>query len=135
MLLYFPVQAVLTRVLTSFRQKANLNADKRVKIIQQVIAGIRVIKIYAWEKSFKLLLSSVRATELGFVLKYLFVRAAISAITQVIPTFAMIFSFMAYSLLGNPLLPSVIFSSLALFYSLRVPLLVMPMALTQVIFT
>jgi ATP-binding cassette subfamily C (CFTR/MRP) protein 1 len=49
---------------------------------------------------------------------------------QVIPTFAMVITFIVYSSTGNPLTLSVIIPSLALFYGLRVPMLFVPFAIS-----
>ncbi|KAI8925342.1 P-loop containing nucleoside triphosphate hydrolase protein [Entophlyctis helioformis] len=131
MVAYVPFQYWITGKLTGFRRAANLYADKRIKIIQEVMLGIRVIKIYAWEHSFLQLLSSLRASELFHVRGFLMARASVSSITQVVPTFAMLFSFVCYSLLGNPFSPAKIFASLSLFYALRIPMLFLPIVLTQ----
>ena len=60
------------------------------------------------------------------------VRGAISAITQVVPLFAMIATLVAYYLTGNPLQASIVFAALSLFYALRIPLLTIPMAVSMV---
>jgi ABC-type multidrug transport system fused ATPase/permease subunit len=132
MILYIPFQHWLTSMLTKFRRSSNEVSDKRVKIINEAIAGIRIIKIYAWEQSFEKIISELRQKELVYILKYLLVRSLVSSITQVVPTFAMIASFICYSMLGNTLNPPLVFASLGLFYALRVPLLIMPMALSLV---
>ncbi|KAI8906011.1 P-loop containing nucleoside triphosphate hydrolase protein [Gorgonomyces haynaldii] len=133
MLLYFPVQQLLTNMLTKQRRLGNQSADQRIKYIQETMSGMRIIKIYCWEDSFFEIISQLRKMELKAVIRYLMVRAAISGVTQVVPLFAMILTFIVYSLLGNPLQPDLIFSSLALFYVLRVPLLIMPLAVSQTI--
>ena len=35
-------------------------ADRRVKVMNEVISGIRVIKMYAWEYAFKDLVATIR---------------------------------------------------------------------------
>ena len=44
----------------SLRFKAALLTDKRVKVMNEVITGIRVIKMYAWEYAFKDLVAGIR---------------------------------------------------------------------------
>nr|KAJ3410852.1 hypothetical protein HK105_002793 [Polyrhizophydium stewartii] len=132
MLLYLPFQNKITRVLTRFRRGANVFADKRIKVIQEAMLGIRVIKIYGWEESFQKLLSALRSDELKQIRGFLMARAAVSSITQAVPALAMLFSFVCYSLLGNSLNPAKIFASLSLFYTLRSPMLLIPLVVTQV---
>ena len=43
-----------------YRLKAAIHTDKRVKVMNEVISGIRVIKMYAWEYAFRDLVSSIR---------------------------------------------------------------------------
>ena len=40
--------------------KAARLTDKRVKIMNEVISGIRVIKMYAWEYAFTHVISNIR---------------------------------------------------------------------------
>ena len=44
----------------SLRFKSARYTDKRVKLMNQVISGIRVIKMYGWEYAFKKLISTIR---------------------------------------------------------------------------
>ena len=39
--------------------------DKRIRVMNEVIVGIRVIKMYAWEYAFKRVVSKIR--RLGFL--------------------------------------------------------------------
>ena len=42
------------------RRRSAQYTDKRVKVMNQVISGIRVIKMYGWEHAFKELVVSIR---------------------------------------------------------------------------
>ena len=48
----------------SLRFKAAQLTDKRVKVMNEVITGIRVIKMYAWEYAFKDLVDGIRKYDL-----------------------------------------------------------------------
>ncbi|KAJ3317962.1 Multidrug resistance-associated protein 1 [Boothiomyces sp. JEL0866] len=127
--LYIPFQYYLSVLLTRFRAAANKQADKRIKTIHETLKGIRVIKMYAWEESILSTIFGLRSTECRFVRFYLACRASTSSITQTIPSFAMIITFTVYATSGNFMDPSVIISSLALFYALRIPMLFLPIAI------
>ena len=43
-----------------FRLKAASITDKRIKVMNEVISGIRVIKMYAWEYAFRDVVTAVR---------------------------------------------------------------------------
>ena len=42
------------------RLKAASITDSRVKVMNEVITGIRVIKMYAWEHAFKKMVDEIR---------------------------------------------------------------------------
>ena len=56
----------------SLRFKAAQLTDKRVKVMNEVITGIRVIKMYAWEYAFKDLVAGIRKYDLK-TLKLIFI--------------------------------------------------------------
>ncbi len=41
--------------------------DRRVKIMNEMVSGARVVKLFAWEKSFAKVVSSVRNVELRHI--------------------------------------------------------------------
>ena len=43
-----------------FRFKATQLTDRRIKVMNEVITGIRVIKMYSWELPFHDLVTSIR---------------------------------------------------------------------------
>ncbi|TPX30915.1 homogentisate 1,2-dioxygenase [Synchytrium microbalum] len=124
---YIPIQRSLGNLLTYNRVKANEQADMRIKITQESFSGIRVIKLYAWEESFLKVLRAIRSVEVGFLRKIMMARAANSSISQIMPVFAAIFSFITYVGIGNVLQPGKVFTSLSLFYLLRIPLIQLPL--------
>ncbi|KAJ3356690.1 hypothetical protein HDU91_005517, partial [Kappamyces sp. JEL0680] len=127
---YLPVQYYLSKANASFRRSANVFLDKRMRIISESLKGIRVIKAYAWEKSFMKEIAALRETESWYIFQYLAARATTSMVTTVVPTCAMVISFIVYSSMGNQLNLSIIIPSLALFYGLRIPMLFVPFSIS-----
>ncbi len=74
-----PVQFSFTRLFTRFRQRAAEIGDRRVNLMRQVIEGIRVIKMYVWEDSFKSLIARLRL-EGSIASKYSYHRRAYTVI-------------------------------------------------------
>lgn len=52
--------------------------DLRIKVLNEVLSGIKVIKFYAWENPFKELIMKIRAGELAVLRKYTLLNAAYS---------------------------------------------------------
>lgn len=52
--------------------------DSRIKLLNEVLNGMKVIKMYAWENPFKDLIMGIRKKELTVLRKYSFLNAAFS---------------------------------------------------------
>ncbi|XP_045761292.1 uncharacterized protein LOC123864713 [Maniola jurtina] len=74
-LFILPIQAVLTKFTGVIRRVVAQRTDKRIKLMGEIIKGIQVIKMYAWEKSFEQVVKVVRAFELAALRKSIFVRS------------------------------------------------------------
>ncbi|XP_047534615.1 uncharacterized protein LOC125069235 [Vanessa atalanta] len=74
-LLVLPIQAGLTKLTAIIRRNVAQRTDKRIKLMSEIINGIQVIKMYAWEKSFQHVVKVARAFELAALKKSIFVRS------------------------------------------------------------
>ena len=121
-----PILAKIVRKLAIKRFKSTKFTDARVRLTQEILNSMRVIKYYAWEKSFLGKVIDLRESELKIVRFLLLMRAGVNAVSMSIPVYASILAFVTYSLTGNALNPANIFSSLTLFNLLRMPLMFLP---------
>ncbi|CAG8573111.1 6233_t:CDS:10, partial [Cetraspora pellucida] len=124
-----PLQGRVMSALASTRSKATKVTDERVKWTQEILQGIRVIKYYAWEDSFLKTLNKLRDKELGYTKFILVIRAIVTGVASVMPVFASILSFVVFVLTGGTLTSELVFSSLALFNIIRLPLKLLPMVI------
>ncbi len=60
LLLLIPFQGVMGRLFQSVRRKTAQLTDHRIRIMNEVITGMRVIKMYTWEKAFAQLVELAR---------------------------------------------------------------------------
>ncbi|VVC94160.1 unnamed protein product [Leptidea sinapis] len=74
-LLILPIQATLTKYTATIRRVVAERTDRRIKLMSEIISGIQVIKMYAWEKSFQKIVTAVRKHELSAIKKSMFVRS------------------------------------------------------------
>ena len=126
LILSAPILGRIVRKLAIKRFKSTKFTDARVRITQEILSSMRVIKYYAWEKSFLGKVMDLRESELKIVRFLLLMRAGVNAVSMTIPVYASILAFVTYSLTGHGLNPANIFSSLTLFNLLRMPLMFLP---------
>lgn len=126
---------VLTKAIKSLfiRRKAiNKITDQRVGLTQEILQSVRFVKFFGWESSFLQRLQEFRDREVSAIQVLLALRNAIMAISISLPIFASMLAFITYSLTDHGLAPAKVFSSLALFNGLRMPLNMLPLVIGQV---
>ena len=126
---------LLTRAIKSlFKRRKAINkiTDQRVSLTQEIMSSVRFVKFFGWETSFLERLKELRDREIRKIQVLLAIRNAINAVSMSMPVFASMLSFITYSLTSHALDPARIFSSLALFNSLRMPLNLAPLVISQV---
>ncbi|PHH70115.1 hypothetical protein CDD83_5516 [Cordyceps sp. RAO-2017] len=133
-LLVIGVPALTRAIQSLLRRRKRINAitDQRVSLTQEILQSVRFVKYFGWEKAFMDRLEQLRSREIHAIQILLAIRNAINAISMSLPIFASMLSFITYSLSHHSLSPASIFSSLALFNGLRIPLNLMPLVLGQV---
>lgn len=127
---------LLTRAIRSLflrRKDINKITDQRVSLTQEILQSVRFVKYFGWEKAFLGRLGEIRDREIYAIQVLLAIRNAINAVSMSLPIFASMLAFIAYSLTHKGLPASQIFSSLALFNGLRIPLNLLPLVLGQVV--
>ena len=103
--------------------------DARVKLMNEVLTGIRVIKYYCWEKPFKGKVSGIRHEELKLHKKMTWLMSfGIDAMMTIVPNIVPLVCFSLYpTMMGKPLTSSVAFTSFTLFNMLQMPFAMLPM--------
>lgn len=132
LLLGIPSLTWAIKSLLKRRNSINKLTDQRVSLTQEILQSVRFVKFFGWESSFMERLRDIRRSEIRAIQVLLAIRNAILCVSIAMPTFASMVSFVTYSLSQHVLTPAPIFSSLALFNSLRMPLMLFPQVLGQV---
>ena len=133
LVLGIPILSWVVKVLAAKRRAMNQITDRRVALTQEILMRVRFVKFFAWEKSFLARLADLRGKEIRAVQFLLGVRSGVNAVGMSIPVFASMLAFITYSLTDNRLNPAEVFSSLALFNALRMPLNLLPVVIAQTI--
>lgn len=96
--------------------------DERVKSMNEVLNGMKVLKLYAWEPSFEKLILGTRGKEVSLLKKTAIFNAGTYFIWTLAPFLVTLTSFITFVLMGNKLTPTIAFVSLSLFAILRGPM-------------
>ncbi|KAK0626574.1 hypothetical protein B0T14DRAFT_109157 [Immersiella caudata] len=132
LVLGIPILTMAIKKLFIRRKEINKITDQRVSLTQEILQSVRFVKFFGWEPAFLNRLEEFRGREIRAIQVLLSIRNAIMAIGLSLPIFASMLAFITYSLTNHNLAPAEIFSSLALFNSLRMPLNLLPLVIGQV---
>ncbi|XP_036104761.1 multidrug resistance-associated protein 7 [Molossus molossus] len=121
-LLLVPVNKVIATRIMASNQEMLQHKDTRVKLMTELLSGIRVIKFFGWEQVLGARVEACRAQELGRlrVIKYL--DAACVYLWAALPVVISIVIFITYVLMGHQLTATKVFTALALVRMLILPL-------------
>jgi ABC-type multidrug transport system fused ATPase/permease subunit len=108
-----PMYFIFSRMFGSLRSGAAAQTDERVKLMSEILSGMRVVKMYGWEKPFSAAIAAVRCAELSFVRKTNFLKGVNFSIYFVSTAVGGLLTFGSYFLSGHTLTATEIFSTLA----------------------
>nr|AAF61707.1 canalicular multispecific organic anion transporter cMOAT [Mus musculus] len=135
MVLLVPVNGVLATKIRKIQVQNMKNKDKRLKIMNEILSGIKILKYFAWEPSFKEQVNSIRKKELRNLLRFSQLQTILIFILHLTPTLVSVITFSVYVLVDsqNVLNAEKAFTSITLFNILRFPLAMLPMVISSVI--
>ncbi|GMF17174.1 unnamed protein product [Phytophthora lilii] len=132
-ILMLPVTAGISKLMRRLQLKLMTVKDERIKICNEVLAGMKVIKLQAWEHSFTKRVLEYRSEELSKLRTYIYARSGSMTLFSAIPSLVTVTSFYTYVKLGNTLDVGTALTSLALFNILRFPLFMLPQVLNSIV--
>ena len=122
MILMFPVTGLLATKIQEYQAIQMKNKDERVKLMNEVLNGMKVLKLYAWEPSFETLILGTREKEMVVLRKAAILNSATYFVWILVPFLVSLASYVTFVLLGNKLTPNIAFVSMALFNVLSLPM-------------
>ncbi|XP_034938713.1 multidrug resistance-associated protein 4-like [Chelonus insularis] len=105
-----PLQLCLSKWIYKFRGKVAVRTDERVRLMAEIVGGIKVIKMYTWEKPFQHLVALAREYEIDILTIVSYLRGfsyATYVFSERVGTF---FTIMIFVLNGNNVSADVVFS-------------------------
>ncbi|XP_065902912.1 ATP-binding cassette sub-family C member 4-like isoform X2 [Dysidea avara] len=110
-----PVQYISLRLYAKWRLKAAKVTDNRVRVMNEIISGMRLIKMYAWEWAFHEYVKKIRKKESRIITQGSLIHAFNTAFLYVSMVVLNFVTFSTYTGSGNDLTPRKVFSALILF--------------------
>ncbi|KAK7331399.1 hypothetical protein VNO77_25623 [Canavalia gladiata] len=133
LVLMFPLQTFIISRMQKLSKEGLQRTDKRIGLMNEILAAMDTVKYYAWESSFQSKVEIVRNDELSWFRKASLLGACNGFMLNSIPVIVTVISFGMFTFLGGDLTPARAFTSLSLFSVLRFPLFMLPNIITQVV--
>ncbi|CAI2357743.1 unnamed protein product [Caenorhabditis sp. 36 PRJEB53466] len=135
MVLLFPINFVITMIIRKWQISQMYYKDERTKMVNEVLNGIKVIKLYAWEPPMEKVIEDLREKELGLIKKAAFLRTFSDMLNTASPFLVALSTFTTFICIDpkNVLTPEIAFVSLTLFNQLRSPMSQVAELITQTV--
>nr|XP_021201313.2 multidrug resistance-associated protein 1 isoform X4 [Helicoverpa armigera] len=138
MIILIPVNGLIANRVKTLQIRLMKYKDERVKLMNEVLNGIKVLKMYAWEPSFEDQILKIRNKEMNVLKQTAYLNSATSFIWSCAPflvTFLTFFTFLITDPEKNILTAENIFVSMSLFYTMHLPLGLLPLIVVSAIET
>lgn len=132
-LVILPTNKWICTKIGQFTQKMMEAKDERLRIMSEILRGIRQIKLLAWESVFLRKIQSSRGREMKFLKYRKYLDAACVYFWATTPVLVALAAFSCYILTGHYLNSSIVFTSLALFNMMMMPLNAFPWVLNGLV--
>lgn len=133
LVILLPLQSCIGKLFSSLRSKTAAFTDARIRTMNEVITGMRIIKMYAWEKSFADLITNLRKKEISKILGSSYLRGMNMASFFIANKVILFVTFTTYVLLGNKITASHVFVAMTLYGAVRLTVtLFFPSAIERV---
>ncbi|XP_044790823.2 ATP-binding cassette sub-family C member 2 isoform X1 [Bubalus kerabau] len=135
MVILIPINGVLATRNRAIQVKNMKNKDSRLKIMNEILSGIKILKYFAWEPSFQNQVHNLRKKELRNLLKFGQLQSAIMFLLYLTPVLVSVITFSVYVLVdsSNVLDAQKAFTSITLFNILRFPMSMLPMLISSML--
>ena len=132
MCVFLPLQYFLGLQVAYKKKTLAAISSKRTNLMEEILRGIKLIKMYGWEGSFFKNLHSIRNEEGAFLSKINGIKSAILGLTFCLPPLMCMVIFGTQEAIGK-IDSVVVFTTLSFFNTLRVPFSKLPKSLRDVL--
>lgn len=132
MIIFIPINTYRTSLRQREQTQLLREQDQRVKLMNEILVGIRIIKYMGWETCFQGIVDKIRHVEIKYLRKIGFITSLSGFLWVCTPFLVSAGSFGAFSFMNSngTLDPMVVFVSVCLFDIIKFPLNVLPFVIT-----
>lgn len=129
LILMLPLNGIVTKKLASYQRQQMTIKDTRIKLTNEILNGIKVLKLYAWEPSFEEKIISIRKEELLTLKKAAYLQCFSRFSWMCVPFMVTLATFATYVGINknHQLDAQKAFVSLSLFNMIQSPINLLPM--------
>ena len=127
-----PIQGIVGKQVQMASKAYIFQSDSRVKFIGELIRGIRVTKMYAWERALMDEILNYRKKEMTQLLIKIKFISIMSMINIATPQFMALIMFGTYILLGNALTIRTVFAVITLIQLIRISIRILPYGMSNI---
>ncbi|XP_052584726.1 ATP-binding cassette sub-family C member 12 isoform X4 [Peromyscus californicus insignis] len=131
-IIFIPIQMFMAKLNSAFRRSAISVTDKRVQTMNEFLTCIKLIKMYAWEKSFMNTIHDIRKREKHLLERAGYVQSGNSALAPIVSTIAIVSTFTCHIFLNRKLTAPVAFSVIAMFNVMKFSIAILPFSVKAV---
>ncbi|KAF9933078.1 Multidrug resistance-associated protein 1 [Linnemannia zychae] len=136
-ILMLPIHGKLAGYFQSFRAGKMKAMDVRLRLVNEVLGGMKIVKLYNWEESFKERIAVIRRSEVDLLKRFGIMFSFVGLVFTSTPLIITLVSLAVYATHGGPdatpgdMNPQTAFVSISLFGLLAKPISVMSSTLSQ----
>ncbi|XP_066266532.1 ATP-binding cassette sub-family C member 5-like [Branchiostoma lanceolatum] len=127
-ILYYPFQAVITRLISHLRRKGIKITDRRVRTMNEILTSVKLIKMYAWEMPFAKAVHDVRNEERKVLEKAGYVQSFSIGTFPLVTIVASIVTITLHVMTGHDLTAAQAFTMVAIYNSMRFAMASLPLS-------
>lgn len=121
-IMFVPIQIFIGKKFSSVRKKIAVRSDERVRLMNEIISGIQVIKMYCWEKPFASLVADSRRREMSAIKTRAILQGLFFSFAFYVSRISVFISILTYVLAGHYISAEGVFILSAMHNAIKMPL-------------
>ncbi|XP_067129909.1 ATP-binding cassette sub-family C member 4-like [Centruroides vittatus] len=107
--LYLPIQIAFGKLYSKLRLQAVVLGDERLNLLNEMIADMRLIKMYTWESPYAALIEKIRMKEMKKIRLFLYTSGTLIILAYPVTKLFTFFTYLAFLLNGGQLNAEIVF--------------------------